>query len=163
MYLEVKVEVPPTALFQGRGGAIVAEELVAATEHAVNLIHGAVVPATPVNVGMLRAGWQTKVDVVGGRAEVLGRVFNPLSYAWPVERGSRPHWPPIEPLVLWAKRKFSVTDKEARSIGFLVARKISRVGTSGAGMAFKAVQKVEGAIQARFNQMAVRILERLGR
>lgn len=38
-------------------------------------------------------------------------------------------FPPIQPLIDWAKKKFGVNDKEAKQIAFLTARKISQLGT----------------------------------
>jgi len=50
-------------------------------------------------------------------------------YAAAVEYGSRAHWPPIAPMEAWAHKKLRVPAKNARSVGFLIARAISRVGT----------------------------------
>jgi hypothetical protein len=38
-------------------------------------------------------------------------------------------FPPITPLIKWAQSKFGVDEKEAKSIAFLVGRKISELGT----------------------------------
>ena len=46
-----------------------------------------------------------------------------------IEYGTRPHWPPIEPLAAWAVRVLQVPKAEARQVGFLIARKIAAVGT----------------------------------
>ena len=48
-----------------------------------------------------------------------------------VNDGTRPHWPPIAPLAYWAARKFGygVGSPEAKRMGYLVARSISRKGT----------------------------------
>jgi hypothetical protein len=162
MDLSIEVSVPNTALFRGEGSRVVQEELVAATEYGVNALAGAVIPRTPANLGLLRQAWQTRVNAVGTSHEVLGRLFNLLGYALPVETGSRPHWPPIAPLILWAKRKFSLSDKEARATGFLVARKISREGTRAWNMAKDGLAATRGTIEARYAQALVRVTQRLG-
>ena len=65
-------------------------------------------------------------------------------YAAPVETGTRPHFPPVNALLLWVKQKFGITDEsEARSVAFLVARKIARRGTQGARMFEQAIEKLE--------------------
>jgi HK97 gp10 family phage protein len=46
------------------------------------------------------------------------------AYGAAVEYGSRPHWPPIEPMEKWGRIKLGQP-----GLGFLIARKISRVGT----------------------------------
>lgn len=57
------------------------------------------------------------------------RIFSPLVYAPPVEFGSRPHFPPIEPIEYWVRRKLRITGKTSRQVAYLVARAISRRGT----------------------------------
>lgn len=39
------------------------------------------------------------------------------------------NFPPIQPLIDWAKSKFGVNDAEAKQIAFLTGRKIARLGT----------------------------------
>jgi hypothetical protein len=163
MDLSVEVVIPNTALFRGEGSRVCQEELVAATEYAVNTLQGAIVPRTPVNMGALRAAWQSKVEPFGSSVDVLGRVFNPLGYALAVETGSRPHFPPPGPLALWARRKFSLTEKEARSVGFLVARAISRRGTKAWWMARDGLAGARGQVEARYRSSVDRIVQRLGR
>ncbi len=63
---------------------------------------------------------------------LMSHVFSGTTYGVFVEEGTSPH--PVsqagrEALALWAKRKFGVDDKEAKSIAFLVARKIGKKGT----------------------------------
>jgi len=52
-----------------------------------------------------------------------------VPYARYVEFGTRPHMPPVEPLIRWAKRKFKVDDEEAKKIGWSVAMTIKKKGT----------------------------------
>lgn len=163
MELSIQVHVPNTALFRGEGAKVVTDQVLADTEYAVNEIRNAAVPATPINLGLLRNAWGTKVDVTGGGVDVLGRAFNPLAYAPPVERGARAHWPPRGPIEAWVRRKLGVSEREVRSVAFLVARKISRVGTSGAAMAHRAVEEVGPRIEARFRAGLATIIQRLGR
>jgi hypothetical protein len=164
MDLSITMEVPDTALFRGEGARVVGEEMVKATERGVMLLAGAVIPATPINLGHLRAGWQTKVDLMGTPADgiVFGRAFNPMGYALPVETGARPHWPPIDALVEWARRKFSASEKEARAIGYLVARKIAMRGTKGVFMAERAMAATRERIIAGYKAALARAVQRLG-
>lgn len=66
-----------------------------------------------------------------------------LPYALAVEKGTRPHRPPLAPLISWAQRKPGLvrSEKDAKRIGFLVARKIARVGTKGVGAFQRAEEK----------------------
>lgn len=53
-------------------------------------------------------------------------------YALPVETGTRPHFPPTAALLPWILKKFpGAEEKQAKSFAFLIARKISKVGTKG--------------------------------
>lgn len=52
-----------------------------------------------------------------------------FKYGIAVRMGTRPHFPPIDALVPWVVKKLNVPMAEARSVAFLVCRKISRKGT----------------------------------
>lgn len=161
MQLEIEIKTPPTALFQGRGAEIVREEQLGHVQAAVLVVQGEVAPRTPVNVGILRGGVQT--DVVGDGVDVLGRVFNPVGYAPPVEAGSRPHFPPVAPLRLWVQRKGLASDpQEIRSIAFLIARKISRRGTPARFMFKDGLAAARPRVMALFERASRRIAQRLG-
>lgn len=58
-----------------------------------------------------------------------GRVAVDAPHAAVVENGSRPHWPPLQPLIDWAQRKFGVDEDEAEDIARNVQRTIAFVGT----------------------------------
>ncbi len=162
MTLDVEVRVPNTALFRGEGAAIARDELRSAMEWAVSDLRSAIVPATPVGVsGALRAATQTSLS--GDLATLTGRVFNPLGYAAPVEHGRRPgSFPPVAPLVLWVQRKLGVAADDARSVAFLVARKIAHRGIKAVRMFSAAHASRAGAIRARFDRVAADLARRLG-
>lgn len=53
-------------------------------------------------------------------------------YAIAVETGTRPHFPPTAALLPWVMKKHpGIEEPEAKSLAFLVGRKISKVGTKG--------------------------------
>lgn len=64
--------------------------------------------------------------------QVTGVVGSNLKYAMAVEKGTRPHWPPVQVLEPWARRHGAVA--------FLVARAISRRGTKGHHMLENALE-----------------------
>jgi len=68
----------------------------------------------------------------GTPVDLSGKVFTPINYAMSVELGTKPHFPPIDPLTDWVKAKFDIQGAEARSVAFLIARKIAKKGTKGA-------------------------------
>lgn len=50
-------------------------------------------------------------------------------YGVGVRLGTRPHFPPYRELIPWVIRKLGVDARQAPRVAFLVARKISKVGT----------------------------------
>lgn len=109
---------------------------------------GAVIGRTPVGAtGHLRQS--ITHDVSGSGLSMVGRVFSqdqPIKVA-SVEHGSRPHWAPIGPLLLWASRKLG--DPKA---AYAIQRAIALRGTRAYGMFNRgyldALPKVRGRIGA---------------
>lgn len=64
-----------------------------------------------------------------------------------MEYGTRPHMPPVEPLVVWATRKFQVDEKEARAIAWAVAVKISKVGIEPRGFFAKGMARTRAIVE----------------
>lgn len=58
-----------------------------------------------------------------------GTVIVDAPHAPYIEYGTRPHRPPLQPLVEWAMRKLGVTLTEARSIAWVIAEKQALYGT----------------------------------
>lgn len=102
---------------------------------------------------------------------IIGVVGTAQQYAVPVELGTRPHWPKFAvgpdgrlhcfPLEDWVQAKLGVSAKEARSVAFLVARKISRTGTQGAFMFTHTLERQQQAVGAIFSLARDRIAARL--
>lgn len=116
---------------------------------------------TPTAAGTLRSAWLPNVDVVAATDTVYGRLTNPLPYALPVELGSRPHYPPLEPLINWVEQKLGLQGDEAEGAARGIQRKIGRYGSPGMGMAHYALADARETIQAEFAECAQRIGARL--
>lgn len=156
-----EVEVRMSTMFD-RASDVVRDEMQTAIAAGVNELRNEIVPRVPVNQGILRQGVQTQVALMGDQLEMVGRVFDPVAYAVPVEAGSVPHFPPPGPLQLWVRRKLGITDdKEVRSVAFLVGRAISRRGTQARNFFRDGVAAAKGRVQARFAEVPGRILRRL--
>jgi len=112
---------------------------------------------TPVDRGLL------KLSVTGQAVDfwpkVIGLLGSLVPYAEPVEYGSRPHWPPLAPLELWVRRKLGVPAAQVKSVAYLVARKISRVGTQGYHM-FRVGTVYAERVAPRLIERGLRNLER---
>jgi len=61
--------------------------------------------------------------------QLSATVFSDLKYAPFIEFGTRPHFPPLQPILEWVKRKLHVPEKRAKGVAFMVVRKIGRRGT----------------------------------
>ena len=85
---------------------------------------------TSVDLGMTRASITPSVESRGN--EVIGIVGSNRKSALWVEKGTRPHWPPVQALEGWARRHGAVA--------FLVARAISRRGTKAHHMLENALE-----------------------
>lgn len=158
--LTVDTKIPDTPLWLGHGPKIADEELRAAMNASVLQVKGAILPLVPVNQGMLRQGVQT--SITGDAFDLRGRIFDPITYALPVEEGTKPHFPPLAPLMRWAQLKLGVSEKDSRSVAFLVARAISRRGTKAVRFFAQAWQATQGQVVDRFERARARIIERLG-
>lgn len=118
---------------------ITREEMTASVQEILLLLEREIKDDTPVGVGGA-AGLRGSIThqimgtALSGGVGVAGKVFTPMAHGLPVELGTKPHWPPIEPIADWVRAKLGVPRAEAGSVAFLVARKISRKGTEGAHM-----------------------------
>jgi hypothetical protein len=116
---------------------------------------------TPVGAsGLLRASIYT--DVTTGTslsAAIRGTVFTGAQapYASAVEEGTAPHWAPIGPLLLWARR---VLGNERAA--YAVQRAIARRGTRGRHMFRDAISAVRPRMEGMLRQAmdrAARLLQ----
>ncbi|RLG48621.1 MAG: hypothetical protein DRN90_03305 [Thermoproteota archaeon] len=60
---------------------------------------------------------------------VRAKVGVMVKYAEPVERGSRPHMPPVAPIELWVRRKLGKSRPQSQRIAWAIAQTIRRRGT----------------------------------
>lgn len=139
---------------------IVEDELRQFVETAVAHLQGEVQERTPTTFGTLRASLIGQVEVLPGLA-VQGRVGTPLAHAVAVELGTKPHMPPVEPLINWARQKLGVRGKEAEAAGWAVARKIAARGTKGHFMFTDTWNANEANIARGFSIAVRRIADRI--
>jgi hypothetical protein len=155
MQITVELNIPDTPLFKGTGQVVVTQELMEAAEYSVNLAAATILPLTPIDRGILRSGMQT--SVLGTALEVTGRVFNPVPYALSVETGTAPHFPPVDALEGWGRRKLG-----QEGLGFVLARAISKRGTKGVFMFKQGLDACRPRIEGRYAEALSKIVSRLG-
>lgn len=154
-----------------RSPALVDRELRAAVEESLALLQREVVEATPTGAyGLLRRSiivheplrqgsdaWLGVVDV----ADAHGRFGSVLNYAVAVELGTRPHFPPVAPLIDWVRAKLGVDHNDAPGVALAVARKISHRGTDGAHMFSRTFRAQRAQVQRIFDRAVQRIVQQL--
>ena len=101
-------------------------------------------PYPPVNTGALRQSIKWAA-LPGGNGF---QVFSDAPHFPFMEYGTRPHMPPVAPLVTWATRKFGVGEKEATAIAWAVATKISVVGIAPRGFFAKGMARARQEVEA---------------
>jgi Bacteriophage HK97-gp10, putative tail-component len=152
-------KIPLVSTTEGR--VVIYREAGRAVQTIVDSMATEVRQRTPVGVtGILRAS--IAADVTMGRSlneAIRGRVFSGAQapYAIYVEEGTRPHWPPIAPLLLWARR---VLGNER--LAYAVQRAIARRGTRARHMfrdGFAAVAPRAQGIFTQAMQRAARLLQ----
>ena len=137
-------------------------EMLAAVTEADHLLEREVKERTPTAVGAgggLRGSIASDEQAHSDR--VIGMVGSPLNYAVPVELGTRPHFPPLQPLEDWVRAKLDVPDAQVRNVAFLIARKISKVGTQGAHMFEEAFDATADQVEKIFSLGVQRITEQM--
>lgn len=126
---------------------------------SVNILHGAVVMKTPFAFGLLRQS--ITAEVLDVSQNITGRVSTPSPYGWPVETGSRPHWAPLEPLVLWARRKLGLSGLFAISAARRIRFKIAQKGTKAHWMFARAFRENKDRVRKLWRDAQSEILKNL--
>lgn len=106
-------------------------------EAELGLLHGSVVPLTPVGVtSLLRGSWHSENLTTATR--YLGILGNPLIYARVIERGRTPGKPPppVAAITSWVMAKLG-----PGASPYVVARAIGRKGIKGRRMLQKAKEQ----------------------
>lgn len=140
---------------------IVTKETLRTMHEVVALVERIVVSYTPVGATeQLRQGIEGTVttarDLVEGRVTVVGPA---VAYAESVEFGSRPHWPPPEPIRYWVLRVKRPAIEEVPKIAFLVSRKIARIGTPAHRMFQQGWAEAEPKVMSMFQRLSYKIVE----
>jgi len=118
-------------------------------------------PATPYGAGPVHLMQTITTEVNASGDEVEGILGTPAKYGEPVEFGTRPHFPPVAPIEYWVEKKLGLQGAEAKSVAFLIARKISEKGTEGAFMFTDAWNDHQADINHILDQIPDEILERI--
>jgi len=142
----------------------VSHQLSAATWENLLLLEREIKELTPTGVGGgggLRGSIAAQQPVVSAD-QVRGVVGTSAAHAVPVELGTKPHFPPIEPLKDWVRAKFGLrAEADVTRAAFAVARAISIRGTQGVGMFNRSFAAQQGQMERRYRQAVEQIAEAL--
>lgn len=162
----------PDALEPGAFANIIREEATRAVNESLVVLKNGLVEASPLGgTNTLRTGWQVKPAVTRPPL-VEGTVANATVQANVIEKGARPHFPPVGPdgepaLGVWIRRVLGISEpKKIRQTAFLIGRAIKKRGLprpGGRPIRFfsRVVRVLEPRVAARMEAMARRITERL--
>lgn len=142
---DITIAVPKLAVLSPQRAAQATQQaIVPAMEEATLLLEREVKSRTPVGATeAARGSIQSATELVRGRTlEVRGTVTSAQNYIVPLERGSKPHWAPIGPLKLWARRILG-----DEGLAYAVRAAIAKRGTKGAYMFRDGFKASEGAVQ----------------
>ncbi|MDO9093413.1 MAG: hypothetical protein Q8R98_21955 [Rubrivivax sp.] len=134
-------------------------ELLAAATEAVNLLESDVKGNYPRHTGLTSASITS--DAFSTPAGVLGVVGSAAPVAVFTELGTRPHTPPLEPLLLWVRDVLGKTGDEGYAAARGIQRKIRARGTKANPKFAQAAQRHEGAIVRMFEGAAGRVAAHL--
>jgi hypothetical protein len=169
--LEITLDAPHIGLLQGSEPfRIIAEEQHKTMIAAVLVAKSEILPRTPKNYGILRKGMMSMI--YGEEQTLVGRVFNPLGYALPIEGGAewkfgtgnrkpggKSLW--LESLRLWAQRKFGVGEGEAMGIAFAVRTKLIKRGLAPRHMFALGMIAAKPQIRDLWDKCLARVTKRL--
>jgi len=98
------------------------------------------------------------------RCEIRQSAFSSTGFPYgvAVRHGTRPHFPPIEALIPWVRAKLAVSEERVRSVAFLVARKISRVGTKPNPYHVRVFESNVGELKSIMEEANVKFVVQLG-
>ena len=134
--MELKARIKASGkLLQGKGPEIVQKNADEFIETAVLYLQAEVKQRTPVGVHGAEGGLLSTIltEVFDkGTPHIKGIVTSNSAYALPVEKGTKPHMPPTDPIKLWVQKRLGIEDeKESRQVAFAIAMKMKKKGTKG--------------------------------
>lgn len=138
---------------------ITGEEMSNRLEMAAQSLVGPISRFTPVQTGTLKRSIISELVT-----PLMSRVMTPVKYGVFVEEGTQAH--PVNAagigsLTLWAKRKFGLNDKAARSAAYAIANKIRKQGTKGAKMFEQGFEYGRAAVMRILEELPNAVIERL--
>jgi hypothetical protein len=131
---------------------------VEAMHKATMLVTGSAKVYAPVDRGVLRASIMP--DVVTMNKTVEGVVGSNVIYAAAQELGTKPFWPPLQPLVEWVKRKGMASGAAIYAVAKGVQRAIARRGIKAKLFLKRGLDENRERILQIFDDMVTKVVEK---
>lgn len=131
---------------------LVQRELRAAMNKTVLYLDGVVKERTPTAYGTLRNSIFNEVNSAPEGLGVEGVVGSSLAYAAYVELGTKPHLPPVAPLIDWVQKKLGLEEGDAVSAAYAIRATIGKRGTLAVGMFNTGLTAATPKIEQYFEQ-----------
>ena len=148
----------------GRAPDLTRRELLRAVTEADILVQGELQQHLPEG-----AGGRHGAGLVGGVHHeesvltdgVLGMVSQSQPYGVYVEAGTKPHKPPIQPLMDWIEAVIGLRDKEAKGMAFAIRNTIGKRGTHAQPVWQQTYNKMLPKIQQLLTDAVQRVRDQL--
>jgi hypothetical protein len=143
---------------------IVREESLRTVTEIDNLIQGELMQALPRGAGGLHGAGEVgslfhEESVLADG--VMGMVATPQPYAEYLETGTRPHKPPVQPLIDWVEAKLGYHDKQAKGVAFAIRNTIAKKGTREQPVWQQTYNRLLPTIQLKLQALLDRVSARL--
>ena len=154
------------ALFEGKAPEIIQGEMSAAMYEATAFLEREVKEGTPQGVFGDQGGLLSTIHgevIEKGETVVKGIVAHQSAYGDVVEKGRDPGktWPPEGSLLRWIEVKLGVGERAAKSLEFVIRRKIGKEGTKGAHMFENALDDNWNRVEDIFDRHGFEIAKKL--
>jgi hypothetical protein len=149
-------------MFDGRAPEIIRRDLLAVMHEATSFLERGVRDKTPQGVFGMEGGLRASIhgEVLEHGTSAIGIVAHGKgTYGDVVEHGRRPgqKMPPEGTLLRWVEIKTGLTGKPAKSVEFLIRRKIGKEGFEGVHMFERTWDESQGKLQQMFNRAGFNI------
>lgn len=130
-------------------------ELLAAMTEATMLLQSDIQGDWPTHTGVSRGSITS--DAFSTAVGVIGEVGSAAPVVRFVELGTKPHFPPMEPLIQWVAAKLGKTGPEGEAAARGIQRKIGYRGSKGKFIFSGAMAKRSATVQLIFDRAAGRV------
>ncbi|MGE4334583.1 MAG: hypothetical protein AB7E55_01230 [Pigmentiphaga sp.] len=127
-----------------------------------NNIVKAITDAKTIDRGLMRASFSPGHPMTATRFLSASRaaVGSRVHYAIYMDRGTRPHWPPVQPIREWVKRKrIAIGEEQVKQVAFLISRKIARFGIKGRHFMKAGLENSLERVKELAREMATSVIE----